>query len=470
MRIKIFGLVVIFIALTTTGFGCKWVDKEVQEKMKPITLKYWRVFDGPEAFDQIIENYKALHPFVKIEYRKFRYNEYEKELIDAFAEDRAPDIFSIHNTWIRKYQTKISPLPKETSMVYPVVKGSIKKEIVPELRTTKSLTIKELKDTFADAVSGDVVLKSKDAKTGAVSETIYGLPLSVDTLALYYNRDLFDNAGIVKPPSFWNAEFQQHVKKLTKQDRNGLIVQSGVALGGSGNIERYSDILSVLMMQNGSEMVDGEKVVFHLIPQAYALQRKNPGLEALRFYTDFSNPEKEVYSWNSKMDNSLELFIQGRLAMFFGYAYHLPTINGKTEKLNFSVTSLPQVENSQKNINFANYWVETVSFKSKNKDAAWDFIQFATKAEQVKTYLKKTQKPTALKELVPEQSEDEDIGVFAEQVLTAKSWYKGYDPLIAEQAIGEMIEASASGTMAMEKLIEIGAKKVEQTNRKQYYE
>jgi ABC-type glycerol-3-phosphate transport system substrate-binding protein len=66
---------------------------------------------------------------------------------------------------------------------------------------------------------------------------------------MYYNQSLFDQAGIVNVPKYWNAEFQQTIKKLTKQDSKGNITQSGVALGASTNIERYSDILSVLMMQ-----------------------------------------------------------------------------------------------------------------------------------------------------------------------------------------------------------------------------
>jgi multiple sugar transport system substrate-binding protein len=345
-------------------------------------------------------------------------------------------------------------MPASITMAYPVEKGTIQKDIVPELRTIKSPTLRELKDKFVDVVYSDVVLDDSQ---------VYGLPLSVDTLALYYNRDLLNNAGITDAPRYWNKEFQQNVKKLTKQDPVTGIVQSGIALGGSSNIERYSDILAVLMLQNGAVMMDGKQVLFNTIPAATKDRKYNPGLEALRFYIDFSNPGKEVYSWNETLPNSLELFANGKLALMFGYSYHLATIKAQSPKLNFSVSPLPQIEGSQYEVNFANYWVETVSKKSKYPNEAWDFIIFATKEEQVQSYLTKTKRPTALRALVKTQSEDNEIGIFASQLLTAKSWYRGKDVTSAETAIGEMINNARQNTERILEVINTGAAKVQQT-------
>ncbi len=454
MSKKIIALALIGVFILGSGFGCKTVDKETQEAMQPITLTYWRVFDGPDAFQEIITKYNAVHSNVTINYRKLRYEEYETELLNALAEDRGPDILSVHNTWLRKYQNKLVPMPASITMAYPVEKGSIQKEIVPELRTVKSPTLRELKDRFVDAVYSDVVLDDNQ---------IYGLPLSVDTLALYYNRDLLNNAGITDAPRYWNKEFQQNVKKLTKQDPVTGIVQSGIALGGSNNIERYSDILAVLMLQNGANMMEGKQVLFNTVPAATKDTKYNPGLEALRFYIDFSNPGKEVYSWNETLPNSLELFANGKLALMFGYSYHLATIKAQAPKLNFSVSRLPQIEGSQYEVNFANYWVETVSKKSKYPNEAWDFIIFATKEEQVQSYLSKTQRPTALRSLVKTQSEDNEIGIFASQLLTAKTWYRGKDVTSAEAAIGEMINNARQSTDKILEVINTGAAKVQQT-------
>lgn len=481
MKNKVVCLFILFTFILTSGFGCKTVDVATQEKMKPITLNYWRVFDGEDDFADIIAGYNALHPFVTINYKKLRYDEYEKELIEAFATDRGPDIFSIHNTWIKKYQSKglIEPMPATIEMAYPIIQGKLKKEVIPELRTTKSITLKEIKNNFVDVVYGDVVIPVKDPSTNTSTEKVFGLPLSLDTLAMFYNKDLFNNAGITAPPAYWNREFQQNVKKLTKQNNKGEIVQSGVALGGSDNVERSTDILSALMMQNGTEMMnDSGQVTFNLRPTKFGDRNYNPGLDALRFYSDFANPAKEVYSWNSSLPNSTDLFAQNKLAIMFGYSYMLPTIKTAAPKLNFSIAPLPQIEGNPEKIGFANYWVETVSRKiltdstnlalgtdyaRQKLDTAWDFLQYATKAENVKSYLDKTNKPTAIKSLVNEQIDDQEIGVFAEQILTAKSWYKGVDANAAEKAMNEMIDNAVADQAPLEEVIENGVQKVQQT-------
>lgn len=453
MKKKLVSLFLVFIFLLTTGIGCK--KPTMQQAIKPVTLNYWRVYDGPDDFAEIIAKYNAQHPYITINYRKFRYDEYEQALLNAFAEDRGPDIFSIHNTWLRKYESKLEPMPEQTTMVFPVTQGSLKKEVVPEFRVNRSLSLRDLRQNFVDVVYSDAVLNNK----------IYGLPLSVDTLAMYYNQDLFDQAGITDVPKYWNRDFQQTVKKLTRQDLKGNILQSGVALGGGKNIERYSDILAILMIQNGANMMsDAGQVLFQTIPSTFQGQGYNPGLMALRFYTDFANPIKEVYCWNNSLENSVDLFATGKLAIMFGYSYHLPTIKTKAPKLNFLIEPLPQIEGSTSSINMANYWLEVVSKKSLYKNEAWDFIQFMTRAENVSTYLNKTKKPTALRALINTQKEDLEIGVFADQVLTARSWYRGKNPVLAENFLADMIQAVLEDTenKTME-LINFYANRIQQT-------
>ena len=474
MSKKLLAIILIFIVLIiiiilavfiTTGSGCKRIDHKTASAIKPITLNYWRVWDGPDYFAEIITAYKSLHPFVNINYRKLRYDEYEQELIEAFAVDKGPDIFSLHNTWTHKYQSKglLTPMPASITMAYPAVRGTIKKEVFWEMRANNCLTLNQIKNNFADVVYGDVVINALDAKTNKVSPEIFALPLFIDTLAMYYNKDLFNNAGITSPPEYWNKEFQQNVKKLTKQNNKGQIVQAGVALGGSDNIERANDILAVLMMQNGTVMMEGGQIKFHQKPANYADRSYSPGLDALRFYTDFANPAKEVYGWNSQMDNSLDLFSQGKLAIMFGYAYMLPDIKARAPKLNFNIVPLPQIEGNPQSVNFANYWVEAVSHKSQYANAAWDFIQYATKAQQAKLYLDKAKKPTALRVLIDEQINDPEIGEFAKQVLTAKSWYQGNDAVSADTIMLEMIDQVNVDQTKMAEIINQTVKKVQQT-------
>ena len=283
MKTKISILFLICVIFLTSGFGCtNSIDKYTQKKMQPITLNYWRVWDESDDFAEIINKYEGMHSNIHINYRKLRYSEFQKELLEALAVDRGPDMLSVHNTWIREYKNKewISPMPEKITMIYPKVKGKIKQEVIYDKKIIKTITPLKLKNSFIDTVYNDVVIDNK----------IFGLPMFVDTMVMYYNRDLFNNAGITSIPKLWDIEFQQAVKKMTKQNSRGEIIQSGVALGGSKNIERSTDILSILMMQSGAIMQEGNQIKFHQKPSAFKDRSYAPGADALRFYTDFSNP------------------------------------------------------------------------------------------------------------------------------------------------------------------------------------
>lgn len=453
----------IVLLLTLTGVRCrKGTPPEVAQANRPITLNWWRTFDDEVAVRPIIEAYQVLHPNVAIRYRKLRFEEYEQALLDALAEDRGPDIFSLHSSWIRRYQSKLAPLPDALTIPFPEVRGTFKKEVVVTLKTTPALSVRALKERFVDAVAADVLISTSDER-GGKKEQIFGLPLALDTLALFSNRDLLNRTGIPEAPKTW-SEMQSAVKRLTKLDREGNLLQSGAALGSARNVERATDILALLMMQNGAEMLDlSGAAAFHKIPPLLQGLPTPPGEQALTFYTDFANPQKEVYSWSAREPNALEAFISGRTAMMLGYAYHLSIIRARAPRLNLAVSPAPQIEGNPE-VNFANYWIETVSRKSPNAHFAWDFLQFATSAERVTRYLEATGRPPALRALISSLSEKEYTGVFAAQALTAKSWYRGGNARAAEAALLDAIDATLSGG-EVRKVLSIAAQRVNQTLR-----
>ncbi|OGF41205.1 hypothetical protein A2477_01140 [Candidatus Falkowbacteria bacterium RIFOXYC2_FULL_47_12] len=454
IKFKLAFVCLILIFIVTSAFGCKnSVTTEEAQKVQPITLNYWRVWDASDTFSDVIAAYRALHPNITIKYRKLRYEEYESTLIDSFAENRGPDVFSVHAGWMKRYQTKLTPLPPTITMAYPIVTGAIQKTETIELRTASSVTPAQVQDEFVPAVYGNAVVNGQ----------IYGLPLSVDTMVLYYNRDLLNNAGITDIPRYWNDSFLTAVKKLTRKNEQGDIVQAGVPLGSSINIERYADILSLLMAQNGAEIIDAQgRVSFHKTP-AGATKNAAPGVEALRFYTDFANPLKDVYTWNADMPNSLQAFIDGSSAFFFGYAYHAPQIRARAPRLNFGVSKMLQIEGSKVDTNFANFWLEGVSAQSAHPSEAWDFIQFATAAENVSSYLNKAQLPAARKSLINQQLNDPNLQVFASQLLTAATWYRGNDYNAAEVILGDMIDQTLLDPKQVPKIMQTAAQKIQQT-------
>jgi ABC-type glycerol-3-phosphate transport system substrate-binding protein len=199
-----------------------------------------------------------------------------------------------------------------------------------------------------------------------------------------------------------------------------------------------------------------------LIPPNFPDKNYNPGPEALKFFTDFANSAKEVYTWNKTFPNSLEAFAAGKVAMIFGYNYDIPYLEAKRQgKLNYAVAKMPQID-GRSETNFANYWIQVVSKKSKNINEAWDFLQFISKKSEVKKYLDKTGRVTALRSLIDEEVANDKLNIFANQLLTAKSWYRGFNPQAAENALKELIENTREGA-DFNQALNIAVQKIQQT-------
>ncbi len=443
--------------LITSGCGAA-ADKS---SLEDVTLSYWRVFDNDDAFRDVIKSYTALHPNVKINYKKLRGDEYEDELVRALAEGEGPDIFAVHNDEVEQFKNLLMPMPASTTVSFLQTQGAIRKQTVIVNKETPGMSQKTLKNDFVDVVAEDVVRDYQPDPSVDAEQRIFGLPLSVDTLAMFVNKDLFNAAGIATSPTTWQ-DFQADIIKLTDINSKGDIAQSGAAIGTSDNVERVTDILSVLMMQNGTNMTDSRgRVAFHTIPDGTP-DNIFPGLDAVNFFTDFANPTKEVYTWNDSFPNSLQAFANGQTAIFFGYSYDIPLLRTMSPKLNFGISKLPQIDGGRE-VNIANYWVEGVSKDTEFADWAWDFLQYQAKEENVQTYLDKAGKPPALRGLINNTLDNEDTGIFAEQLLTARTWYHGNDVAAMENAMMSLIDTILGGAEDPANDIETTARIVAQT-------
>ncbi len=444
-------------SLVLTGQSCGGPSAAEIAAAKPVAINVWGVFDSREFYQSLMTSYQAIHPNVSFNYRELRVEEYKEALVRAFAEGSGPDIFMIHNTWIGEEQSLMAPLPKSLDIPYTETKGTIKKETITTIRTERTITPAQVRKDFVDVVSSDLIKPFQANAKAVPEERVWALPLSVDTLGVYYNKDLLNTAGIIEPPATW-TQFHEAVKALTSIGPNDAIIQSGAAIGTSRNTERSFDILSALMMQNGTPMTDDRG------RPTFAAELDDdtiPGADATRFYADFANPTKNVYTWNSQQPPSFDAFVSGKTAFFFGYSYHLPFIKARAPKLNIGIMPFPQIEGG-KLVNYANYWAFAVAKASKNQHWAWDFTQFMTRKEQAGTYLKLAQKPPALRVLIQNSLENETLTVFSSQLLTAKSWYKGNNIEVAEQAMFDLIDGVLAGQIA-EDLIRTAQNKVAQT-------
>lgn len=400
-----------------------------------LNLEVWGIFDDSDIFQEINKQYAEINPQVKnIKYKKISSDivAYEKELTNAIASGNGPDIIFFGNNWLNEHKDKVTSMP-----------GS-----------EQYLGI--FQDNFVDVAKEDFVEENQ----------IYAMPLYCDTLALFYNKDLFNQAGLTSPPKTWK-ELLDYVDYLTLTNSNGDITQSAIALGRSknpGGINRSSDILTLLMMQEGINIYDKNQK-----RAVFAGDKKSIGV--LDFYTQFALAGSKAYTWNSKMDYSIDSFKAGKTAMMINYSYWKNRLKDESPKLNFETSTVPQQNLNQK-VNFSNYWGlavvknkilqpirtnEPINHTQENRiDEAWKYIQYLTtkndpqqtglnlEFDPTEKYLENTNKPAARKDLIEKQKNDPYISDFAIQALTAKSWAQPKS-LLAEEIIVEMIDEVVSG-------------------------
>jgi len=409
----------------------------LKEKKRNYTLnlEVWGIFDDSDVFYEINKQYIKANPQIKeIKYRKISSNisSYEKELTDAIASGNGPDIIFFGNNWLAENKNKITPLPESEKY------------------------IDFFDNNFIDVAKEDFIADNQ----------IYAMPLYCDTLALFYNKNLFNQAGLTSTPKTW-SELLDYTDYLTLVDSNNNITQSAIALGRSkkpGGINRASDILTLMMMQEGIQMYDKES-------KRAVFSSNLKSADVLDFYVQFALAGSKAYTWNSTMDYSIDAFKSGKTAMMINYSYWKNQLREESPKLNFETAAIPQQDLKNK-INFSNYWGLAVV---KNKELqpigndikinytrqdrineAWKYIEYLTAKpsteenspilgfDPTEKYLENTSKPAARKDLVEEQKSDQELSEFALQSLTAKSWAQP-ESLAVEEIFVEMINEVVSG-------------------------
>ncbi len=418
---KLIAWIVVLSTLTLLLSGCfKKPAPAPKLSTKKIELVYYKLFDDEDIIKPLIQQYEALHPNVVIIYKKFSDSaDYYNTILNEMAEGQGPDILSVPNYWLLRNTKKLTPL------------------------SPKVFSPQQFDQTFVSVATKDAVLT--DLKNG--QKEVYGLPMAVDTLALYYNKALYEDRVPERghPAATW-AQFKNDVYKLTKPDNSFERFEvSGTAMGRSDNIARAIDILYTLMLQYKIKFYNNNYTRAEFAKQQAINDNGttyNPATEALKLYTSFGLASQKNYSWNKYMVSTdspvkeVEPFARGKVATIFGYSYLYKQIQNEIAQLkkqgvktidfnNVRTSLVPQVYDPTTSTNkrdaFANYYMETVSRNTKNPKAAWDFLLFITSKKNAQYYIDKTKRPPARRDLIDAYKADPIYGVFAEQVGYAES-------------------------------------------------
>jgi multiple sugar transport system substrate-binding protein len=341
-------------------------------------LTWWGVDNDESVVKPIIEDYVNKNPNVKINYIKQSSQDYRERLTNALAQGKGPDIFEIHNSWVPMFKTELSTLPANI------------------------MSSDDYKKTFYPVAVQDFTTTSG----------IVAIPLEYDALTLFYNQDIFDSAAL-KPPTTWD-DLTSLAKNLTQNgEGKGVILQSGVALGITDNIDYWPDILGLMVIQNGSDPGKPNQKAW----------------DALAFYASFAQDHPV---WNSSMPHSTSAFAKNKVAMIFAPTAATKDIVLENSNLRFKTATIPQLPKNNPtdpDYSYATYWAQGVWVRSKNTSVAWDFLKYLsnreslTKMNETRKNINVLQKAYPRRDMAVLQKEDKIFGPVLSLAENSRSWY-----------------------------------------------
>lgn len=294
------------------------------------TVSIWSGYPEMEAFYQrVADDFTADNPDVEIEILTQPLRDYERRVTVALPSNSAADILEMSSSFAARLVQGglIPPLPEN-------LQAFVRSE--------------SFNDFFVENASFD--------------GNVYGVPLFRGQGALFYNTEMFAEAGLDGPPQTME-EYFDYAQILTMRNDAGNPTRSGWSLrlsgGGSGVAEKFWTI----MHQFGGSLVeqteDGSWVAGY---------NNEAGAEALRYYIDLVNKLDTV---NPELRGDAEGFQLGTTAMFIRESWVIGDIAGKTPDLPYATALLPR----------GTIALPVNLYVTNDNPAAYEFIEYALKPE-----------------------------------------------------------------------------------------
>lgn len=268
--------------------------------------------------------------------------------------------------------------------VKPVYAGSYQDTIVKALTAHKSgtppTTAVLLSTDMFTLIDEDAVVPFDGVDTKAFypafmanSQTdgkTWGIPFQRSTIVLYWNKELFKEAGLDpnRPPENWR-EMLEYAQKLTKRDAAGNVTQWGVQIPSSGF--PYW-LFQGLTTPNGVELMNaaGTETYFD----------KPAVIEALQYWVDLGRKHKVMSTGVIEWGTTPKDFFEKKIAMMWTTTGNLTNVKNNA-KFDFGVAMLPAAKRRGSPTGGGNFYV----FKKATKEqqaAAVKFAQWMTQPER----------------------------------------------------------------------------------------
>lgn len=358
-------------------------EPEAAVEEEVVTIEYWQYFFEPRvnAMEQLIQQFEDENPGIDVvQNADIPYDQFRDKIAASVPAGVGPDVVTLFYGWLPAWIDAgyLVPLPED--------------EFPPDwIESNYTPLVKAVK--FQDKY--------------------WAIPTAVRTLALFWNKDLFEQAGLdpEQPPQTLE-EFEEYAQKLTEYDDAGNIVIEGYAPELPGQAHHW--FREVLIRQFGGQPFneDNTKVMWN----------SAEGCEAFKwlaaFETEYNTGSDDLY------DGATQAFLAGKEALHIDGSFRLGTIATSAPDLNFGVAPLPAGPDGTR-ATFGSYWTHGITKKaaadSKRQAAAIKFLKFITSPEAGTLWVNEVGELPAQLEAAedPELLNDPKLGPFAEQLSYA---------------------------------------------------
>ena len=320
-------LVAIFGGLTVIGFvsfGLFGFLKRDEAKRVASTeqILIWGTLPE-ETMTFVIENVISSGDYdwlPKVIYQEVALRDFENFLTVALARVEGPDIVLLPHEYLLSNKDKLINIP----LTLPY-----------EGYTTLSKA--QYQETYLPAAN--VLLNTRGG--------LDGVPFLVDPLVLYYNDNLRIRKGVEGAPRVW-SELEGLIPII---DKEGTAIRSGlIPLGGYDNFKNAFEVITTMLLQSGNRIVDysGNKLVSVLNTRNNA----QSAISIFDFYSDFADPQKRVYTWNSSLPKARDMFISERMLYYPGFASELRIMRRLNPNLVIRAVRVPQIVHEQQPVTY----------------------------------------------------------------------------------------------------------------------
>jgi hypothetical protein len=225
-----------------------------------------------------------------------------------------------------------------------------------------------------------------------------------------------------------------------------------IALGQYDNVNHSKDILSMLLLQSGNNIMERTSTGYDLTINDSIASGSNPFEQIVNFFLEFSNPSNEVYSWNRSLPNSLDMFAGGKLAFYIGYASELFEIETINPNLSFNVTTVPQTKGTDMKRTYSQMYTVVVNKNSKNLNSAFGLASLVAAPEFLQELAVITSLPTANRSLLNTRPTEPYLSTFFDATIVSRSWLDP-DRDVTNSVFKELIENSLSNKLSVREAI-----------------